>query len=844
MSTLGWAQSWRIARRDLASGFRGLRLLFICLFLGVATLAAIGSLTSAITGEIQDRGQTILGGDLQIEMTQRELGPGERAELETLGQFSETIRLRAMAQKIGGTDGPPAVLTELKGVDNAYPLYGKLTLRDGQYAPLPADRIIIGEALATRLDVRTGDQIRYGSANFTIAGIIAEEPDRVGEGFTLGPVAIVSMEGLRRSELIQPGSLFDAKYRIRLPAGSDFQAVREDLEARYDGQGWDIDDRNNAAPGTDRFINRMGQFLSLIGLTALIIAGIGVSNGVSSYLALRRKTIATLKIVGATSADIARIYLLQMGAVSAAAIAIGLVFGMMLPPVIVAVAGNVLPVAPGFRLHPLPLFIAAIYGAFVAVIFTLPPLARAKVEPAAALLRTDVSTRRARLDKRTWAIIGAATVGLLAIILASAEEPLFSASVIGATALVLALLWALGVAVKWAARKAGRPASPLLRMAVTNLYRPGAQTSALVVALGLSLTLFVTLAGIQTSLSSEIDKSVPKVAPNLFILDVPSGQDAALTDLIANRDAKAELNIVPALRGTVVAIKGDRVTPEIARESDAFLLRGERGVTYSPVLPEGSDLTEGQWWAADYAGPPLVSLDAEQAKLLDLNVGDTLTVSVLGREIEARIASLRVINWDTMGFNYVMVFSPNSFASAPHSLTATVTLPDGPTTEAQEVAITRDILAKYPAASVIAVDEVVGQVRTLLDQMAGAILAAASITILAGIAVLIGAIAASAQSRAYDSIMLKVLGGTRRQILTVQALEYAMLAAALAAIALALGLFAAWFVIVQIFEFGWSPDWMTIAVILAGGAGLTLIIGLLGSLPLMAIPPAKALRGL
>ncbi len=477
MSTLGWAQSWRIARRDLASGFRGLRLLFICLFLGVATLAAIGSLTSAITGEIQERGQTILGGDLQIEMTQRELGPGERAELETLGQFSETIRLRAMAQRVGATDdAPPAVLTELKGVDNPYPLYGKLTLKEGRYAPLPPDRILIGEALATRLEVSTGDQIRYGTQDYTIAGIIADEPDRVGEGFTLGPVAIVSMEGLRRSELIQPGSLFDAKYRIRLPAGADFAAVREDLEARYDGQGWDVDDRSNAAPGTDRFINRMGQFLSLIGLTALIIAGIGVSNGVSSYLALRRKTIATLKIVGATSADIARMYLLQMGAVSAAAIALGLIVGMLLPPVIVALAGNVLPVTPGLRIYPLPLFIAAVYGAFVAVIFTLPPLSRAKFEPAAALLRTDVGARRARLDKRTWALIGAATLGLLALILLSAEEPLFSASVIGATAVVLALLWALGFAVKWAARKAGRPASPLLRMAVTNLYRPGAQT--------------------------------------------------------------------------------------------------------------------------------------------------------------------------------------------------------------------------------------------------------------------------------------------------------------------------------------------------------------------------------
>ena len=810
------------------------------------TLAAIGSLTKAISGEIAARGQVILGGDIQVSMTQREIGTADKYALSERGKLSETIRLRAMAQRVGPTDAnaPQAVLTELKGVDDAYPLYGRMTLRVGDYAPLSADKILIGQALAERLALTSGDRLQYGNADYTIAAIIDNEPDRVGEGFTLGPVAIVSMDGLRRSGLIQPGSLFESKYRLRLPAGTDTGAVRDELETRFGQAGWEFTDRNNAAPGTDRFIGRMGQFLSLIGLTALVIAGIGVSNGVASYLALRRKTIATLKILGATSTDISRIYVLQMGSVSAAAIAAGLITGAMMPPVIVAIAGDILPVAPGFRIHPLPLVIGAMYGALVAMIFTLPPLARARMEPAAALLRTDASERRFRLDRRTWGMIGGAIAALLALVLLTADEPLFSAAVIGATALVLALLMALGYAVKWTARRAGRPRSPLWRMAITNLYRPGAQTSALVVALGLSLTLFVTLAGIQTSLNAEIDNTVPDVAPNLFVLDLPSGQNAALRELVAAEQQDADLNVVPSLRGTVVAVKGVRVADMADGPDRAFLLRGERGVTYSDTLPEGSDLTAGKWWSADYSGPSLVSLDAEQADALNLTIGDTLTVSVLGREIETRIASLRRINWDTMGFNYVMVFSPNTLANAPHSLTATITLPPGADVTSTEGAITRRLLARYPAVSVIAVDDVIGQVRGLLDQMAGAIVAAASITIFAGIAVLIGAIAASRQSRAYDSVMLKILGATRRQILTVQVMEYALLSAVLAIIALALGMASAWFVIVQIFEFGWAPDWATVLAILLGGAGLTLGIGLVGSLPLMAERPAKALRAI
>lgn len=835
MSTIGWGRAWRIARRDLQAGFRGLRLLFVCLFLGVATLAAISSLTASITEEIAARGQNLLGGDIEVAMTQREATPDQKAALARLGPgFSETIRMRAMARPLGGSGQP--VLTELKGVDAAYPLYGTLSLREGRYAPpLPADRIVIDAALADRTGLRPGDRVRYGEADFTVAGRIADEPDRVGEGFTLGPVAIVSMEGLRRTALVQPGSLYESKYRIRLAPGADAAEVRKQLEQRFADEGWEYKDRGGAAPGTNRFIERMGQFLSLIGLGALVIAGIGIGNGVASYLGLKRGGIATFKVLGATSFDIERIYLLQIGTVAGLAIVSGLIVGAVAPSAIVTVAGDVLPVQPGFRLHVVPLLTSAIFGLLVTLIFTLPPLARARTEPAAAIFRGVVQQGRSR-DRRTLILIAAAAALLVALVLGTAREPLFSAGVLGATLGVLALLTGLGWAVSRLARRIRRPRRPLLRLALANLHRPGAQTSALVVALGLALTLFVTLAGIQTSLDAEIRNTVPKQAPDLFVLDIPSGQGDRFRALAGN----AEVNIVPSLRGTVTAYGGQRVADLAEKPEGAWILRGERGVTYSETVPEGSALVAGQWWPRGYQGPPLVSVDAEQAAALGVGVGDEMTVNILGREITARIASLRQINWDTMGFNYILVFSPNTLAAAPHSLTGTITLPGG----RGGGAVTRALLAAFPGASVIAVGEVVAQVSALLDQMASAILAAASITILAGIAVLTGAMAASRQSRSYDSVILKTLGATRAQVLGAQMMEYALLSAVLAVIALALGTTAAWFVMVRIFEFGWAPDWPVILGTLFGGALLTLGIGLAGSLPLMAVRPARALRAL
>ncbi len=833
------AALWRIARRDLNAGFRGLRLLFVCLFLGVATLATIGSLTASISSELTARGRVILGGDVEVAMTQREASAPVLAAMRqgTTG-FSATIRLRAMANGPARPGTPGAVLTELKGVDGAYPLTGTLRLANGRYVPLAPDAVIVDRALAERLLLRVGDPLRYGTARFRVAGIIAEEPDRVSEGFTLGPVAIVSLDGLRRTGLVQPGAMYEAKYRLTLSPTASPTAVVDRLKTRFPAEALETKTRDRAAPGADRFFQRLGQFLGLIGLAALVIAGIGVGNGVGAYLIAKRGGIATLKVLGATSRDIERLYLMQIGAVSLAAVVSGLAVGAALPAVIVALVGDLLPVKPAVGLHLLPLLTSATFGLLIAYAFALPPLASARSMPAAALFREGVE-RRARVERRTVLRVAVAAAAIVALAVGTARDPLFAAVVLGSVAGVLLLLAGLGWAIRRLAARVPRPKAPLVRLAVANLHRPGAQTGALVVALGLALTLFVTLAAIQTSLDAEIARAVPARAPDQFVLDVPSGQRARFEALVKADAPEAKLNIVPSLRGTIVAYARTRVADLKAIPDDAWFLRGERGVTYSATLPQGSVLSAGEWWPADYAGPPLVSLDREAAKTLGLKVGDTMTVSVLGREITATIANLREIHWETLGFNYIMVFSPNTLAAAPHSLTATIEMDDR-----HQGAVTRALLAAFPSASIIATREIIGQVRTILDQMAAAILLSASVAILAGIAVLVGAIAASRAARTYDSTILKTLGATRGQVLGAQAIEYALLAGVLALLALGLGGGAAWFVIVRVFDFGWAPDWGVVLGTLGAGAFLTLGIGLAGSWPVLSARPAAVLRRL
>jgi putative ABC transport system permease protein len=834
-----WSTAWRLARRDLSARFRGLRLLLVCLFLGVGALAAIGTLTGAIEQELDSRGRLILGGDLEVSLWQRAPSGAERAALDKLGAVSSGLRLQAMARA-----GDLAVPIELKAVDARYPLVGTLRLSDGRSigAPPPGTAWLSAGA-AQRLDLAPGGRLAIGTGELTVGGIITAEPDRLGEGFSLGPAVIVPAGFPERAGLTAPGAMYRSKTRVELPPQANPRAVAASLKARFPSAGFEIRTRDRASPGAERFVSRMGEFLVLVGLAALVIAGIGIGGGVSSYLEARRGAIATLKVLGATSTDIARIYLLQVAAAALAGSLAGLAAGVLITPLLGRALAGLLPVAPGFVFDPAALIRASAYGLLVALVFAAPPLLAARRFPAMALMRARVSPLTRRW--RDAAIpVGAGLAGIAALALATAAQTMVTALFLAGAAAMLVLLALLGRAIRHGAARLPRPGHPLLRMGLGNLHRPGAQTGALVTALGFGLSAFVVLAAVQTSLEGNIARRVPQQAPEYFVLDVPRDRAEAFRAVVTGLVPKADVRMVPTLRGAILAYGPEGAMTRVAQlkaiPDDAWPLRGERGLTYSATPPEGSVVTAGEWWPAGYQGEPLVSVDEELAAAIGLEIGDQLTIGLLGVERTARIASLRRIEWDSMGFNYVLVFSPNTLADAPHNLAATIDLPGG----GNRGELLRALVRSFPSASVIEIGGVLAQARDLLRQVSLAILAAASVAVLAGIAVLLGAIAAARSARIYDNVILRVLGASGRQLLLLQLAEYALLASVLAIVALALGSTIAWLVVVQLFEFDWLPDWPVVLGVL--GAGLALVLGfaLAASLPLLRAKPAQALREL
>ena len=834
-----WTTAWRIARRDLSARFRGLRLLLVCLFLGTGALAAIGTLTGTIERELAERGREFLGADLQVSLWQRTPNGAELAALRELGTVSQGLRMQAMA-----TTDDAAAPVELKAVDDKWPLYGRATLAGGGAvgAP-PAGQAWVAPGAADRLGLRPGDTFAVGTARLTVGGIIGGEPDRLGEGFQLGPTVIVRADVPAAAGLTAPGAMYRSRTNVAFAAPRDAEAAEGALKARFPNGGFEIRTHERGAPGADRFVKRMGEFLTLVGLAALVIAGIGIGGGVASYLDARRQSIATLKVLGATATDIAKIYTLEIGAAALVGSIAGIAAGVALTPLLARALEELLPVGRGIAFAPGALLTALAYGLLVALVFAAPPLMHARRFPAMALMRERVSPL-AR-DPAVLIPVLAGLAAIAALALGTARDPLLTAGFLAGTAGALALLALVGWAIRRGAARLPRPADPVWRAALANLHRPGAATGTLVTALGFGLGAFVLLAAVQTSIDGTIARRVPAEAPDYFVLDLPKDRAAAFAALVERDAPGAAIRTVPALRGAILAYGPKGAMTRVADLGEnlpegAWALRGERGLTYAAEIPPGNSIVEGAWWPANHAGEPLVSVDEELAAAIGLKLGDYLTIGVLGVERQARVASLRRIDWQTMGFNYVLVFSPNTLADAPHNLAATIVLPGA----ADKGGLLRALVGAFPSASVIETGPVLAQARTLLEQVGLATLAAASVAVLAGLAVLLGAIAAARAQRTYDTVVLRVLGASRRQVLLLTLAEYGALAAVLAGVALALGLGAAWFVVTRMFEFDWVPGWSAVLGVLGAGLALVLAFALIGALPLLRARPAQALRAL
>jgi putative ABC transport system permease protein len=820
--------AFRLAWREMRGGLRGFYIFMLCIFLGTAAIAGVNSVARSMTEAIASRGKEILAADIRFELKHREANADELAYLKSLGDVSVSSNLRSMVRR---GDKQNQALAELKAVDNAYPLYGHFAADPNK--PLadllgPENGVygaVVQPLLLDRLGIKVGDEILVGDLSFVVRGTVVNEPDQLSEGFLFAPRLMISRAALFKTGLIQPGSLVDHDYRVKLDDPSrKLKSIRQEADEKFPEAGWVIRGAGNAAPALSDNIRRFSEFLTLVGLAALAAGGVGVANAVNAFLDQKRQVIATFKSLGAPGHLIVSIYMIQISAIAAIAIVAGLILGAAITPVAGYFLKDFIPIPPGFPFYPKALAVAAAFGLLTTIAFSILPLGRARLVRATELFRSQSYDGWRRVPWRYYVAAAIVLLMIAALAIVSSEDKFIASSFLVATAGAFIVLRLVAYGVSAIARRVPKVRSPALRLAIGNIHRPGALTASVVLSLGLGLTLLASLALVEGNLRGNLVGAMSEKAPNFFFIDIQSRDVDGFRSLVQSTAPGGRIEEVPMLRGRILAFNHVDVTKKTVPQEARWVLQGDRGITYSDALPENSKLAEGKWWPKDYSGEPLVSFSADEGRQLGLKVGDTVTVNVLGRNITARIANLREVEWRSMSINFVMVFSPNTFRGAPHAWLATLT--DPAASNGVEQAVMKKVTDAYPAVTSIRVKDALDIAADLVAQLAVAVRAAASIALVVSVLVLSGAIAAGNRARIHDAVVLKTLGARRTMLMRAYFYEYVLLALSASVFALIAATAASWYVVTEIMQFpfiflpGTALSTLVIALAVTAGTGL------------------------
>jgi putative ABC transport system permease protein len=838
----------RYAVRELRGGLRGFYVFIACIALGVMAIAGVGSVAASLGEGLAREGRTLLGGDVAFALFQREAKPDEVAFLRSRGDVSAVATLRGMAR---ASDGRLA-LVEIKAVDGTYPMLGELALDP----KLPVAELLaehdgafgaaVDSTLLARLDLKLGDRVGIGSAMFQIRSVVTAEPDKLAGGLGFGPRFLTSDAALRATQLLQPGSLVRWTYRVRLPdnAGGDRTATRlvDDTRNALPEAGWEIRTRDSASPQLERTINRFTQFLTLVGLAALLVGGVGVANAVKSHIDRRRDVIATFKALGATGRDVFAIYLTQVTALAVIGSTIGLAAGAALPFIIVNVFGSLLPLPVVPALHFEELVLSLVYGLLTALAFGLWPLGRVHDVPVAALFREAVTSLWHRPRWPYLTLMALVIALLIGVVIGLAYDKRVATVFVLSSIAVFALLRGIAAGLMTLARRLPRARATMLRLAIANISRPGALTPSVVMSLGLGLAVLVTITQIDGNLRRQFLAALPDRAPSFYFIDIPATEADRFSAFLKQAAPRSTVEEVPMLRGRIVAARGVKAEDLKPSTDSEWVLQSDRGLTATGEIPRGSKIVEGDWWGADYDGPPLISIEKKIADGLKLKIGDEIVVNVLGRDIPGRIGNMRTIDWQGLGINFVLVFSPNAFRGAPHTHIATLT--EAHPDSAGDAAIIKSVAEAFPMVTSVRVREALEAIGTVVTNLVVAIRGASAVTLISAILVLGGALAAGHRHRVYDAVILKTLGATRARLLGAYALEYLMIGFATAVFGVIAGSVAAWLIVTRLMTLSFIWQAGSAAGVVVAALVVTVGLGLAGTLLALNQKPAAVLRNL
>jgi putative ABC transport system permease protein len=754
-------------------------------------------------------------------------------------QGAAVTRVRELVAMARNPARGGALLVELKAVDAAYPLYGRVETAPARPldALLASGGAVVEEALLARLGLAVDDALTVGDATLTVTGVLRKEPDRAASLFTLGPRVLMNAASLDATGLVRPGSRVRNRTLLSLPASIEPRAARTTLIGAIADPAVRVATFDEAQPGLRRFFDQLTAYLRLVGLTSLFVGGIGVAAAVRAFLARKVATIAVLRCLGANARTLTAVYAAQALALGA----LGSLVGAGLGTAAQLALGPLLQPFVPFELEarPAPGAVATglLAGVLATLLFALWPLLSARAVPPAVLLRHPVDAGSVR-PRRPWAVAAAIAGGLAALTLWQAGPLRIGAIFLGAAAGALGVLVLAAWGTRSLAGRLPRPRSIAWRHGLGGLVRPGSQTIGVTVALGIGVTLLTAVALLEQGLSRQLDLERRREAPSFFFVDVQPDQAKAFTRTVAAVPGATSPALVPIVRGRLRAINGEPIVRERwAGRPDAWRVTREYVLTFADERPEDTVLTRGRWWTPGDRGRAWVSVEAETARALGVDLGGTLTFDVQGLPVSAEVLSVRKVDWQTLGANFFVIFSPGPLDGAPFAYLATARVPpDG------DGAVQERVAAAFPNVTVIPVRDVLQRVTGVLDRIAVAIRLVALFVLGAGLTVMAEALAQSRAQRLYESVLLRTLGATRGRVARAFAVEYGCLGLVAGLGGALTGALTAWIVLRFVLDVPPALGAAPVAAALVASVALAVSVGFLGTFRLLGRKPLPVLR--
>lgn len=880
--------SSRMAWRETRAGWRHFLFFLVCIAVGVGALVTVSVFAANVERTITREARSLMGGDIEVRLS-RPITVEGRQVLDSLAErgiaVTHASELIAMAAVQATADLPrPSQMSqvvELKAVEPTYPLYGQVGLDPDRplhdllavasCGTMSCHGAVVQESLLIRLGLRPGQHLKIGEELFAITGLLRKEPDRMANAFSLGPRVMISQEGLAAAGLVKPGSRVRERYLLRIPPGSAVMPLVHELRGRLDKDQARVSSSQDAQPQLKRFLDQMGRYLGLVGLTALFVGGIGVATTVHAFMREKMATIAIMKTLGATTAVIIGIYLRQvlllalLGSLLGAAVGLGL--QQVMPGLVkTAFAIDLLEqIDFGARVSWPSLVVVVkgiVLGLLTAILFTIWPLLRVREIRPVVILRRDLAAMKQVQEAGHrgglvggWgaydgvSIAAAAVIALGLGLLAVWQAGSWTVGLLYAMGLLAAVLVLLGSArvLISLVRRMPRPRSLPLRQALGNLHRPGSQTIGIMVAIGLALMVTATVSILERALVEQVVTNRPDDAPTFFFIDIQPDQREGVLDLIHRQTGTLDLDAIPLVRSRLASVNGQPVKAEEdagaspadreERRKNWYLTR-EYVLTFAEALPKGNELIKGTWWPAGLVPEkPLISIEEEAAKYLELDVGSTVELEIQGAVVAAEVSSIRKVEWGNFTTNFYMILSPGSLEGAPFTYVATARVrPE------QEVPLQQAMVRAFPNVTAINIGDVLDSFTAMLDRLALAIRAVALFSVLSGAVVMGAALSATRYRRLYESVVFKALGATRGLLLRSFASEYALLGLAAGLIGLVLANVLSWGVLRFLFELAWSFHPAVVGLSLASTVGLTLAVGFVSTFRLLGQRPLPVLR--